>query len=422
MKLTNSLNLYEVAKYYIPSGAMTYSKAANKFPFGAYPIFLKSGSGCYVTDVDDNTYIDYISALGPCVLGYGHPQVKKAIADQLEEGVLLSMSHPKEIELAKLLTDLMPCGKDGMVKFGKNGSDVCSAAVRVSRAYTGRTHIGLCGYSGWSDSLAAHTPRNKGIPKVLKQYINTFEYGDFDALENIVEKHKLACIIMEPAIFTASSIFLKKVRKLATDHDIVLIFDEMVTAFRWALGGAQEFYRVTPDLTTLGKAMGSGSPISALIGKREIMKLFEEEVFFSGTYFDELLSVAASLETLRIMQEAKGGVQSHIWTMGFRFQDGFNAMAREIGVDAKVTGLAPRMKFEFGDEDQLALFLQMCVEAGILFHPTIIYFNFMHKERELDYTLETCYAALAFLKKTIEDDTLKVLLKGRIGETSIIRR
>ncbi|MEW6070046.1 MAG: aminotransferase class III-fold pyridoxal phosphate-dependent enzyme, partial [Candidatus Thermoplasmatota archaeon] len=272
-KLTKSYKYLEKAKKIIPGGTQTFSKSYNQFPLGVSPIYLQRGKGCYVWDIDNNKYIDYILALAPVILGYSYPRVDKAIKDQLKSGIIFSLPHPLELELAEKLTKIIPCCE--MVRFGKNGSDATSGAIRVARAFTGRDKIACCGYHGWQDWYICSTTRDKGIPKSIHNLTYTFKYNNIESLEKIFDENKneLAAVILEPiSTIEPKNNFLKKVKKITHENDAILIFDEIVTGFRLAVGGAQEYYNVTPDLACLGKSMANGMPLSAIVGKEELMK------------------------------------------------------------------------------------------------------------------------------------------------------
>ena len=251
-----------------------------------------------VWDVDGNEYIDYILGLMPVILGYRDEDVDRAIIDQLGRGISFSLATELEAEVAERLVELIPSAE--MVRFGKNGSDVTSAAVRLARANTGRDLIAACGYHGWHDWYIGTTTRDLGVPDAVKALTKTFSFNDAGSLERLLtsEPGKFAAIILEPAgAVEPEGTFLADVRDLATRHGAILIFDEIVTGFRCGLGGAQAVYGVTPDLSCFGKAMANGMPISAVVGSRDQMKAMEK-IFFSGTFGGEALSLAAARATI----------------------------------------------------------------------------------------------------------------------------
>jgi len=243
------------AQELIPDGTQTMSKGPQQFVFGVFPIYLERGKGSHVWDVDGNEYIDYSQALGPIILGHAYPAVTEAVRHQLEQGTTFTLLHPLEVEVAELLTEIVPSAE--MVRFAKNGSDVTAAAVRLVRAYTRREHIAYCGYHGWEDWYVAGTTRNIGVPACLRDLLHPFEYDHIETLEQVFAEHPddIAAVIMEPVITVPPrNGFLEQVKELAHAHGALLIFDGVVSGFRYALGGAQVLYGVTPDLTCLGKA------------------------------------------------------------------------------------------------------------------------------------------------------------------------
>ena len=297
---------YRRALETIPLASQTFSKAAMSTVEGAAPLFLDRGDGARVWDIDGNAYIDYVLGLLPVVLGYRDPDVDAAIRAQLDKGISFSLATELEFELAERLCALIPCAE--MVRFGKNGSDATSAAIRLARAYTGRDKVALCGYHGWHDWYIGTTARHLGVPQAVRALSTTFPYNDAGALDALLkaEPDKFAAVILEPvALEEPAPGFLQAVRDLCTRHGVVLVFDEIVTGFRIHLGGAQAAYGVVPDLAAFGKAMGNGMPISAIVGRRAIMRVMED-IFFSGTFGGEALSLAASIATVDKLKAQKG--------------------------------------------------------------------------------------------------------------------
>ncbi len=301
-----SMAALERAVQTIPLASQTFSKAAMSTVEGAAPLFLERGQGARVWDVDGNAYIDYVLGLLPVVLGYCDADVDGAIKAQLERGIIFSLATELEAELAERLVALVPCAE--MVRFGKNGSDVTSAAIRLARAHTGRDKVALCGYHGWHDWYIGTTTRHLGVPQAVCNLSVSFPFNDADILERMLEAEPdgFAAVILEPMALEAPIPgFLEAVRALCNRYGVVLVFDEIVTGFRVHLGGAQAVFGVTPDLATFGKAMGNGMPISAIVGRRDIMHHMED-IFFSGTFGGEALSLAASLATLDKLERENG--------------------------------------------------------------------------------------------------------------------
>ena len=417
-KLTNSEAYWERAEPIIPAGTQTFSKGPTQFVQGVAPIYLQSGKGSHVFDVDGNEYIDYVMALGPMTLGYCYPRVNEAIVRQLEQGITFSLMHPLEVELSELLVELIPCAE--MVRFGKNGSDATSGAVRVARAYTGREKIACCGYHGWQDWYVGTTTRDKGVPKSTKELTIPFEYNNIESLESIFAGNpgQIAAVIMEPIIIEEpKDSFLQKVKELTHKNGAILIFDEIVTGFRLALGGAQEYYGVTPDLAAFGKGMANGMPLSAIVGKREIMKEFDE-VFFSFTFGGEALSLAAAITTI---EEIKGrNVIEHLKRQGDKLKYGYNNLAQSFGLTGytQCIGLPEHSAFYFRDvegNDSLemkSLFQQEVIKRGILtlgMHLTCL----SHSDEDIEKTLAAYSDALKILKQGIDGRNIEKYLEGR---------
>ena len=308
----------------IPLGSQTFSKSHQQFVRGAMPQILVRGKGCRVEDADANSYIDYVLGLLPIVLGYCDPDVDAAIRNQLERGITFSLPTALEADLAERLAGLIPSAE--MTRFGKNGSDATSAAIRLARAYTGRDGVIVCGYHGWHDWYIGHTSRHIGVPAAVRDLTTSFPFNRPEALADLIKAgpDKYAAVILEPAgAEDPAPGFLAELRRLTERHGIVLVFDEIIAGFRINLGGAQKEFGVTPDLSTFGKSMANGMPISAIVGRREVMKVMDD-IFFSGTFGGEALSLAAALATIDKL-EREGAVQ-RIRARGRRIMDGVNAI------------------------------------------------------------------------------------------------
>ena len=282
----------------IPLGSQTFSKSRTQYPIGISPLYIDKAKGCKVWDIDGNEYVDLVNSLASITLGYGDKGVERAVKKQLRKGISFSLPGTLEAEVAELIVSMVPSAE--MVRFGKNGTDATSAAIRLSRAFTGRDHIAVCGYHGWQDWFIGSTTRNKGVPKVVSALTHKFEYNNIESLKSILEKfsNQFAAVILEPMnIDWPNNNFLEEVKKETQKAGAILIFDETITGFRFDNGGAQSLFKVTPDLSTFGKGMANGFPLSAVVGRREIM-MEMEEIFFSGTFGGELLSLAAAKEVL----------------------------------------------------------------------------------------------------------------------------
>ena len=369
--LEQSLALKKRAIEKIPSCSQTFSKCPTQFIQGVSPVFLQRGKGARVWDVDGNEYLDFSMALGAVMLGYADDRISDAVARQMREGTVFTLPHPLEVEVADLLTGMIPCAE--MVRFGKNGSDATSAAVRAARAFTGREMIACCGYHGWQDWYVGTTTRNKGVPKAVAELTKTFRYNDLDSLKSLFDQHpgKIAAVIMEPVgLAEPKPGFLEGVKELAGKNGALLVFDEMVTGFRMGSGGAQKYFGVTPDMACFGKGMANGMPVSAVVGRRDVMELFDE-IFFSFTFAGETASLAAALTTIQALEEP--GALEGIWARGRQIKEGYNLLAEAYGLKGRTEciGLPPRTGIGFHpDSEAMAMktFLQQeCLKRGYLF-------------------------------------------------------
>ncbi|MBN1156403.1 aminotransferase class III-fold pyridoxal phosphate-dependent enzyme, partial [Candidatus Woesearchaeota archaeon] len=294
-----SIELWEKSKKFVVPGSSIIAKDPRLYTYGAYPIFLTEGNGAIVKDIDGNEFIDFQGSLGANILGTAYPKVNQAIKKQLSKGTLFSLSTPLQVELAKQICSMVPCAE--RVRILKNGSDATTGAIRIARAFTGKRKIASCHFHGWQDWSYVLESMNRGIPEDLKRDIITFKYNDIGSLKKIFKDHKneIAAVIMEPINFEKPVAgFLDEVKILTAKNGTVLIFDEVVTGFRFSQGGAQEYFKVIPDLCCLAKALGNGTPISAIVGKKEILDK-TVDVITSMTYGDEAISMAASLATLK---------------------------------------------------------------------------------------------------------------------------
>jgi len=406
--------LWDNAIRLMPRGTQTMSKCPDQFVDGVYPKFVKSGKGAYLYGLDGKKYLDYMCALGPIILGYNHPSTNKAIKKQLKNGIIFSWPILLEQELAQLVSDVVPCAEQ--VRFCKNGTDADLAAVRIARSYTGKEKILKPGggYHGWGDWHAI-TMRPQGIPSCLKNLIDEFQYNNLESLEKLLKNGDVAGVIIEPQALTSPEPgFLEGVRALCTKYKAVLIFDEVVTGFRWSLGGAQEYFGVTPDLCCMGKAVANGMPLGIIAGKKEYMNELNN-VFFSMTFGGEALSLAAAIATIKELQTKDYG---HIWELGDMLNKGIKGAAKKYNLDVIFAGSAPRHNLTFNpetysDTDGLKyLFYQEMVKQNILF-PNVIYINFSHTKKDIQKTIDAANKAFEFVSKNI--DNVEEVLEGKRG-------
>jgi glutamate-1-semialdehyde 2,1-aminomutase len=368
MRYKKSLEHFDRAISVIPTASQTFSKSHYSLPKGAAPLFIERGQGSCVWDIDGNKYIDLVNGLLSVSLGYCDPDVDNAILQQLKNGINFSLPHKLEAEVAEKIVELIPCAE--MVRFGKNGTDVTSAAIRLARAYTNKDDIAVCGYHGWQDWYIGSTSRNLGVPECVSALTHTFKYNDIESLEMLFKNNSnLGAVILEPmSTEYPKNEFLKKVRVLCDQYNAILIFDEMITGFRFHIGGAQTLFDVIPDLATFGKGMANGMPISAVVGKFKIMNKMED-IFFSGTFGGETLSLAAANSTINKM--VINDVQATLRKIGEYLFDGIEEVIKVLSINWFSLKGHPTwkvMQFSCGDEDLLykSVLLQLLLERGVL--------------------------------------------------------
>ncbi len=316
--------LLEEALNLIPLASQTFSKSVSQLPRGVSPLFVDRADGARFWDVDGHSFIDLTNGLACVTLGYRYPAVDEAVRSQLQSGVSFSLPHKLELQVAKLITDMVPCAE--MVRFAKNGTDATSGAIRLARHCTRRDRIALCGYHGWQDWSIGTTSRNGGVPKVVSDLSHTFIYNDIDSLKDLLQCYpdEFAAVILEPMNITwPEPGFLETIKSIAHKHGALLIFDETITGFRFSNGGAQELFDVIPDLSTFGKGLANGFPLSALVGRSSLMKEISN-IFFSGTFGGEALSLAAANAVL--LQLLNNNVTDQLSSIGSKIADGVNQL------------------------------------------------------------------------------------------------
>lgn len=401
----------------IPLGSQTFSKSRTQYPHGVSPYFIERAKGSRVWDVDGNEYIDFVNALCAVTLGYNDPDVTEAVRNQLEDGIIFSLPHPLEHQVAEKIVEIVPCAE--MVRFGKNGSDATSGAIRLARAYTGRDHVAVCGYHGWQDWYIGSTSRNLGVPQSTRRLTHAFLYNDIDSLRKIFNEYpdQVAAVIMEPMNTTEPKDgFLEKVADLTRKNGSVFIFDETITGFRYANGGAQEYFNVIPDLATFGKGLANGYPVSAVAGKADIMRLMEE-IFFSFTFGGETLSLAAAKASMdKILAQP---VIKTLWSQGKMLAEGSKSLIKKHGLE-NVVSVQGKDCWSFlifsdsGAYSQLefkTLFLQEVFEKGIL---TIGTHNmsYAHSDDDITRLLAVYDEVFAQIAKAISHNSLREMLRA----------
>src|SRR3989344_3963226 len=422
MKFTKSSQLRRKSHALIPGGAHTYSKGDDQFP-ELSPGFIVRGRGAYIWDLDGNKFLDWGMGLRSATLGYGYKPVLDAVRKQINQGANFPRPSPLEVELAELLIDVIPCAE--MVKFAKNGSTVTTAAVKLSRAYTGRDLVAICSdhaFFSYDDWFIGSTAVSRGVPQAIRDLTVSFKFNDIKSLENLFDKcpGKIACVILEPATeIGPREDFLKKVQSLCKKNGAVLILDEMISGFRWHLKGAQYVYGVTPELATYGKGIANGFSVAVLAGRKDIMSLGgihgpQERVFLiSTTHGAENHGLAAAIATLNEMK--KNDVAGHMCAVGAQLKNRLNSIHGQYGLEnvLNIFGDVPcRLAMSVashGGYDSFQLktyFFQEMISRGILFNG---YFSpsYSHGEKEIEATVNAwCFACnqlkLALAHKDIE--------------------
>ena len=396
----------------IPIGSQTFSKSRTQYPVGISPLFATRAKGPNLWDLDGNKYIDLVSNLASITLGYRNRKVDSAVRKQMNLGNGFSLPSTLEAVVAEKITSLVPSAE--MVRFGKNGTDATSAAIRLARAYTGRDYVAVCGYHGWQDWFIGSTSRNKGVPKKTSALTLTFKYNDIKSLEKIFSKHPkgIAAVILEPMTYEfPENKFLEKTKKLCRKYGAILIFDETITGFRFSKGGAQEVFQVTPDLSTFGKGIANGYPLSVVCGSREIMREMEN-IFFSGTFGGELLSLAAANVVLGMHQKDEISPRLN------KYGEELSRDLQKVIDQTDMSGLLeikghPTWKFlewkdgsEFTAPELKTYFMQEMFRRGILILSTHNV-TLAHNEKIRGVIISKYERVLTLMKKAISEGNLK---------------
>ena len=420
-----SRTLQERAHTLIPGGAHTYAKGDDQYPVDA-PGFIVRGRGCHVWDVDGNEFIEYGMGLRAVTLGHGHPAVTDAAAAAMRDGLNFTRPSLLEVQAAEDVLAVLPWAD--MVKFAKNGSDVTTAAVKLARAWTGRDLVAICGdqpFFSVDDWFIGTTAMADGIPGVVRDLTVSFPYNDLAAVEMLFQRHpdEIACLVLEAATtIEPAPGFLEGLRSLCDRHGALLIFDEMITGFRWALGGSQAAYGVTPDLATFGKALANGHPLSALVGRRDVMEIgglrhAHRRVFLlSTTHGAESAGLAAGRATIDTYR--REGIVDLLYRQGERLRSGATQAAVAAGVSDhfQVIGRASNLIFVTLDADgarsqvMRTLFMQELIARGVLGPSFVV--SAAHHDDDIDRTVDAIGEALHFYRRGLEGDATR-LLRGR---------
>jgi len=409
----------------IPGGAHTFAKGDDQYPEHA-PAFISRGKGCHVWDFDGNEFIEFGMGLRAVTLGHAFEPVVEAAYKQMQLGANFNRPAKIEVDLAESMLEVID-GAD-MVKFAKNGSDVTTAAVKLARAYTGRDLVAICGdqpFFSTDDWFIGSTEMNAGIPQAVINMTLKFRYNDIESLRELFDRYpkQIACVLMEAeAVTPPIADYLMQVKKLCEARGAVLIFDEMITGFRWHLGGAQKYHAVIPHLSTFGKGMGNGFAIAALAGKREIMRLGgldhdQKRVFLlSTTHGAETHALAATLETIRIYHEHS--VVAFLWRQGEQLRGLVNQSIAENRLEGffQLIGRPCNLVFETRDQDQnrsqafRTLFMQELIRRGVLAPSFVV--SFSHGDADIKRTAEAVSEAHIVYRKAL-DEGIDKYLEGR---------
>jgi len=407
LNITKSLELFEAASALVPGGVLGARKPGD-FIAGEYPIFLETGKGCRLIDVDGNEFIDFLCGYGPIILGYREEEIDEAVYQQIKEkGFCFTLTQKYQNLLAEKLKEIVPSSE--MSIFLKTGSDATTASIRIARAYTSKLKVMRCGYHGWHDWCVE---MKGGIPEKFFEDVFEFQYNNLDQLKELMATHgdETAAIIMTPfghpnhqKMQTPEPGFLEGVREIADRYGAILVYDEIRTGFRLSMGGAQKLYGVTPDLTVLGKAMANGYPISVVTGKKDVMMAAAHKLFISSTFFPNSEGFVAALKTIEILE--RDNVLENIWEKGEWLLKKIQGLIDTHDVGAELTGVAPMFYITFKKDETGAYkgkrkdFYTQLIRKGIFFTPFHhSYICYRHTQKDLELTLAAIDESLGYIK------------------------
>ena len=425
MKFDRSNQLAARLQRLIPGGAHTYAKGDDQYPEGMAPIIVR-GEGCRVWDVDGNEFIEFGAGLRAVTLGHVYPPVVEAARRQLGLGANFARPALIELECAEAFLEFVPAAE--MVKFCKDGSDAVSGALKLARASTGRDMVAVCGnqpFFAVDDWFIGSTAMPAGIPDAMRALTVKFDYNDLASLERLFDENpgRIAAVVLEAEKYTPPAPgFFAGLRELCDRFGAVFVLDEMITGFRWHIGGAQARYGIEPDLSTFGKALANGFSVSALAGKRDLMRLGgldhdQERVFLlSTTHGAETHGLAAAIATMQVYRTEP--VIETLWSRGERLATGLRTAASAAGVADQVPILGPPCCLVFGSRDATGqpsqpfrtLLMQELIECGVL--ATSLVVNYSHTEADIDSTIEAFEGAFAVYRRALDEGIVKYL-RGR---------
>jgi glutamate-1-semialdehyde 2,1-aminomutase len=433
---SNYTEAFRKAQQFIPNITQLLSKRPDMFSEGVWPTYFSKAQGAYIWDLDQHCYLDMsIGGIGANILGYADPDVNRAVKSCIDNGNSCSLNPYEEIELAEVLCGIHPWAD--MVRFSRSGGESMAIAVRIARAHTGRDKIAFCGYHGWhdwylaanlggSDELNGHLLPGLdpiGVPKALKGTAFPFEFNSIEQLTQIIREHgdDLAAIVLEPirgAEPTAE--FLNYLSVVQKKHGVLIVIDEISAGFRVRLGGAHLNFDYMPDIAVFSKALGSGYPIGAIIGRSSVMKAAEKS-FISSTYWTERVGYVAALAMIR--KYKKQSVDSHLVMLGNSVQEGWIACANQVGLDISVRGLKPMGSFSFNypeSAEMKAYFVQLMLEKGIL-ASNLYYAMYAHTPSHVDQYLTAVESAFGTVMRAYESGQLISKLKGKPANSGFKR-
>ncbi len=428
--------LWIKAKKLMPGGNQLLSKRSEMFLPDGWPAYYEKAKGCEIWDLDGKHYYDMsIMGIGSCVLGYADPEVNRAVKKAIDLGNMSTFNCYEEVELAEKLVQLHPWAQ--MVRFARTGGEACAIAVRIARAHTKKDRVAFCGYHGWHDwYLSANLSDSAnldgqllpglapaGVPRALKGYATPFNYGDIEELRKIIidARGELGVIIMEVERHKKIDVnFLSQVRAIADEIKAVLIFDEVSSGFRLNIGGVHTLYDLKPDIVVLGKAMGNGYPISAVLGKCDVMQS-AQDTFISSTYWTERIGPVAALTT--IAQFEKKNVVKHIVDTGNYISKKLKNIFCSCGLKIEIVGLASVPIFVIKENEPLVVktfFTQEMLSRGFL-ASNVIYVSYAHSRKIADKYLTAAEEVWGIISKGIKAGDLNKLLKGPVCHSGFKR-
>lgn len=432
----SGVSLWEKAKRIIPGGNQLLSKRSEMFLPDLWPSYYKKAKGCEVWDMDDNHYYDFAQmGVGSCTLGYANDHINKLVINAIENGSMCSLNSYEEVELAERLIALHSWAD--MARFSRTGGEACSIAIRIARAATNRSKVAFCGYHGWHDwYISANIGSSSnldeqllpglkpsGVPRELYNTAIPFNYNSLVELNDIVDKYgsDIAAIIMEPQRGTSpTKEFLEGVRSIASKIGAVLIFDEVTSGFRVNIGGLHKTMGVNPDIAVFGKALGNGFPISAIIGRREVMDSAQNS-FISSTFWTERIGYVSALASLDYMEKVDSPSLLIKW--GDRINECWRAAANENDIEIHISGVSPLTHLDFVHPEKLALqtlYAQIMLEYGFLLGASV-YSTTAYNDEIIQKFERATHKSFEILSDAIKHDSIKNQLLGEIKHTGFKR-